>query len=103
MLGVTMAFLRGDKVACPFFTRLKIVNDGLVPHSFAVAAGRGMDGEMLRLGTGNSGIRNALREFCNRGYANACPHLPLRRDWMAVRFSVARAGREQVTICLSVS
>jgi hypothetical protein len=40
-----------------------------------------------------------IREFCNLGYAAACPHLPERRDWDAVRFSVARASREQVTIC----
>jgi hypothetical protein len=40
-----------------------------------------------------------IREFCNLGYATACPHLPRHRDWDAVRFSVARASREQVTIC----
>jgi len=40
-----------------------------------------------------------IREFCNLGYATTCPHLPLRRDWDAIRFSVARAGREQVTLC----
>src|SRR6266852_303342 len=40
-----------------------------------------------------------IREFCNLGYATACPHLPPRRDWDAVRFSVARTSPEQVTIC----
>ncbi len=39
-----------------------------------------------------------MREFCNLGYATACPHLPPGRDWDAVRFSVARTGSEQVTI-----
>ncbi len=40
-----------------------------------------------------------VREFCNLGYATACPHLPLGRDWDAIRFSVARVSEEQVTIC----
>jgi hypothetical protein len=40
-----------------------------------------------------------LREFCNLGYAAACPHLPRNRDWDAVRFSLARVSPEQVTIC----
>jgi len=40
-----------------------------------------------------------LREFCNLGYAAACPHLPVEREWDAVRFSVASTGREQVTFC----
>ena len=40
-----------------------------------------------------------IREFCNLGYATACSHLPRFRDWDAIRFSVARTGGEQVTIC----
>jgi hypothetical protein len=40
-----------------------------------------------------------IREFCNLGYANSCPHLPRLRDWDAIRFSVAQVSREQVTIC----
>jgi hypothetical protein len=40
-----------------------------------------------------------VREFCNLGYATACPELPQARDWDAVRFSVARVSREQITIC----
>jgi hypothetical protein len=33
-----------------------------------------------------------IREFCNLGYATACPHLPASRDWDAVRFSVANTN-----------
>jgi hypothetical protein len=40
-----------------------------------------------------------IREFCNLGYAIACPHLPQGRDWDAIRFSIARASRDQITIC----
>lgn len=40
-----------------------------------------------------------IREFCNLGYAAACPHLPARRDWDAVRFSVANANANQLTFC----
>ena len=40
-----------------------------------------------------------IKEFCNLGYATACPHLPQRRDWDAIRFSVVRASENQVRIC----
>jgi hypothetical protein len=41
-----------------------------------------------------------IREFCNLGYATACPHLPPIRDWDAVRFSVANtnANASQFTL-----
>lgn len=39
-----------------------------------------------------------IRDFCNLGYATACPHLPHSRDWDAVRFSVASSSADQVTL-----
>jgi len=39
-----------------------------------------------------------IRDFCNLGYATACPHLPSSRDWDAVRFSVASTTADQVTL-----
>ena len=39
-----------------------------------------------------------IRENCNLGYAAACPHLPRQRDWDAVRFAVAVAGEEEITL-----
>lgn len=39
-----------------------------------------------------------IRNFCNLGYAAACPHLPRKRDWDAVRFSVAVVGNDQITL-----
>lgn len=38
-----------------------------------------------------------LRDFCNLGYATACPHLPRSHDWDAVRFSIAGSSAEQIT------
>ncbi len=40
-----------------------------------------------------------VRDFCNIGYATACPHLPSLRDWDAVRFSVASTTPSQITLC----
>lgn len=57
-----------------------------------------MDGKLPRLGEGTGGMRRPHTGILNLGYATACPHLPPRRDWDAVRFSVARAGQDQVTI-----
>jgi hypothetical protein len=39
-----------------------------------------------------------IREFCNLGYAVACPNLPGTRDWDAVRFSVAGASAGQIKL-----
>jgi hypothetical protein len=39
-----------------------------------------------------------IRDFCNLGYAAACSHLPRERDWDAVRFSVAGASAEKITL-----
>lgn len=39
-----------------------------------------------------------IRDFCNLGYASACPHLPRGRDWDAVRFSVAGSSADQITL-----
>lgn len=40
-----------------------------------------------------------IQDFCNLGYASACPYLPAHYDWDAIRFSVAKVSQQQVTIC----
>jgi hypothetical protein len=77
---------------------LEIVNDGSWPHPSRLPLGAGWTGNCRASGEELAASDTHLREFCNLGYATACPHLPPGRDWDAVRFSVARAGREQVTI-----
>lgn len=78
---------------------LAIVNDGTWPHPSRLPLGAGWTGNCLASGQEISASDAHVREFCNLGYASACPQLPARRDWDAVRFSVANVGREQITIC----
>jgi hypothetical protein len=40
-----------------------------------------------------------IRDCCNLGYATACPHLPVSRDWDAIRFTVASSAPNQITLC----
>ena len=58
-----------------------------------------MDGKLPRLGAGIADIRHAdtgiLQPWLRNGLSASSP----RRDWDAIRFSVARASQEQVTIC----
>ncbi len=96
---VTIVFLRGTNLACPFFVPREIVNDGSWPHPSRLPLGAGWTGNCRASGHEVAASDTHIREFCNLGYATACPHLPQRPDWDAVRFSVARAGREQITIC----
>ena len=86
-------------MACPFFVPLEIVNDGSWPHPSRLPLGAGWMGNCRASGQEVEASPAQVREFCNLGYATACPHLPRQRDWDAVRFSVARSGLERVTIC----
>lgn len=85
-------------MACPFFVPLEILNDGSWPHPSRLPLGAGWTGNCRASGQEVAASERDIREFCNLGYATSCPHLPRLRDWDAIRFSVARAGREQVTI-----
>jgi hypothetical protein len=77
---------------------LEIVNDFSWPHPSRLPLGAGWTGNCRASGQEVAASDLHIRQFCNFGYAAACPHLPPRRDWDAVRFSVARACPEQVTI-----
>ena len=93
-----MAFLRGMSLACPFFVPLEIVNDGSWSHPSRLPLGAGWSGNCCASGDEVAASDAHLHEFCNLGYATTCPHLPQHRDWDAIRFSVAQAGSEQVTL-----
>ena len=86
-------------MACPFFVPLEMLNDGSWPHPSRLPLGAGWTGNCRASGQELAASGKHIREFCNLGYATDCPHLPRGRDWDAVRFSVARANQEQVTIC----
>jgi hypothetical protein len=85
-------------LACPFFVPLEIVNDGSWPHPSRLPLGAGWTGNCRASGDEIAATDAHLREFCNLGYATACPHLPQRHDWDAVRFSVAHAGRDELAL-----
>jgi hypothetical protein len=94
-----MAFLRGIILACPYFVPREILNDGSWPHPSRLPLGAGWRGSCCASKREIAPSDAQLREFCNLGYAAACPHLPVEREWDAVRFSVASVGCEQVTFC----
>jgi hypothetical protein len=86
-------------LACPYFVPREILNDGSWPHPLRLPLGAGWTGNCRASGQEIAVSDSALRESCNLGYATACLHLPRNRDWDAIRFSIARASREQITIC----
>jgi len=110
-----MTLLWKISVACPFFVPLEIVNDGSWPHPARLPLGAGWSGACCASGqeaaadaaTGAPATSATLvavdaayiREFCNLGYATACPHLPRVRDWDAVRFSVASSSPQEIILC----
>jgi hypothetical protein len=100
-----MAFLtrnqRGNNLACPFFVPREILNDGSWPHPSRLPLGAGWTGTCRASGEEQAVADIHIREFCNLGYATACPHLPQERDWDAIRFSISRVSTEQITICFT--
>jgi len=86
-------------LACPYFVPREILNDGSWPHPSRLPLGAGWTGACCASGQEIAPSESQLREFCNLGYAFACPRLPAEREWDAVRFSVASAGPQQVTFC----
>ncbi len=93
-----MAFLRRNRLACPFFVPQQILDGGPWQHPSRLPLGAGWHGHCCASGQDLAPTDTAIRDLCNLGYAAACPHLPAQRDWDAIRFSVARAGVEQVTL-----
>jgi len=93
-----MVFLRRINLACPFFVPREILHDGSWPHPSRLPLGAGWTGNCRASGQELAASDTHLREFCNLGYATACPHLPPACDWDAIRFSVAQVSPEQITI-----
>jgi len=86
-------------LACPFFVPLEIIRDGSWPHPSRLPLGAGWRGNCGATTQERPASEDHVRDFCNLGYAAACPHLPLRREWDAIRFSIAQVSPQQVTIC----
>jgi hypothetical protein len=86
-------------LACPFFVPLEIIRDGSWPHPSRLPLGAGWRGNCGAAIPELPASENLVRDFCNLGYAAACPHLPERRDWDAIRFSIAHVSPEHITIC----
>ena len=88
-------------MACPFFVPREMVNDGSWPHPARLPLGAGWSGTCCASALETSAEVDPayVRDFCNLGYATACPHLPRTRDWDAVRFSVAGFSADRITLC----
>ncbi len=94
-----MTVFRETHLACPFFVPREILNDGSWPHPSRLPLGAGWTGACAASGHEQPASNFHIQEFCNLGYATACPHLPPHRDWDAIRFSVAQVSGQQITIC----
>lgn len=88
------------RVACPFFFPIAKLDDGSWLHPFRLPLGGGWQGQCCAPGQDDcEPTREELREFCNMGYARACPRLPKERTADAVRFSVTRDVGAQLLLC----
>jgi hypothetical protein len=82
-----MPTIAGSSVADSIITGANILEPNLAdPPASSVATTQAVDSAIIR-------------DCCNLGYATACPHLPVARDWDAVRFTVVRSAANQITLC----
>ena len=86
-------------MACPYFMPTAKFEAIAWPHRARLPLGDGWLGRCTAPGHEDfiPGPEE-LANFCNLGYARACPHLPRERAWDAVRFSVTRDKDGMITI-----
>ena len=74
-------------MACPFFMAVERLENGEWLHAARLPLGGGWSGHCTAPGhEGEVPSQEALREFCNLGYAAECGRLPREREWDSVRF-----------------
>jgi hypothetical protein len=87
-------------LACPFFLPTKKYEGGGWPHPSRLPLGGGWHGICTAAGAGRIvPSDDQLQQWCNLGYAQDCPHLPLERTCDAVRFAVVSESQERITLC----
>jgi hypothetical protein len=86
-------------MACPFFMPTERFEEIGWRHRTRLPLGDGWKGFCTAPGQANvSPEPHELGEFCNLGYAKACPRLPRERAWDAVRFCVTLDRENMITI-----
>lgn len=94
-----MTYLPETPVACPYFMPTAKFEAIAWPHRARLPLGDGWQGVCTAPGHEDFVPGpDELANFCNLGYARACPRLPADRAWDALRFSVARDKDNVVTI-----
>jgi hypothetical protein len=89
-------------VACPYFIPTEILAGAHWPHRPRLPLGEGWAGRCCAPGAACVPSDDAVREFCNLGYAlqyeRKCSRFPQERDWDAVRVGVIAEEGTQVRV-----
>jgi hypothetical protein len=86
-------------MACPFFVPTLKCEDSLWIHPSRLPLGAGWQGYCSAPGhEGDLPSNCEIRDWCNLGYAAACPRLPRERRSDAVRFAIARDGGDRLVV-----
>lgn len=81
-------------MACPFFMPIEKLENGTWLHASRLPLGCGWSGHCTApTHEGEAPSQEELQDFCNLGYARACPRLPRERLWDAVRFAGQSVGK----------
>jgi hypothetical protein len=84
-------------MACPFFMPTERLLEGAWIHPSRLPLGAGWSGHCCAADHEDPELSTQmLQEFCNMGYASACPRLPRERQYDSVRFAVAQDRIERV-------
>ena len=89
-------------MACPFFMPTERLPQGAWMHPSRLPLGAGWKGRCCVPGRESAELtENVLQDFCNMGYATACPSLPKERHYDSVRFAVAHDGNPRIVLWYS--
>jgi hypothetical protein len=101
-LSRMLSLSNGLVMACPFFMPTERLHEGAWLHPSRLPLGAGWNGTCCAPGHEHANLSvEMLQEFCNMGYAAACPHLPEEREYDSVRFAVAQDRGERVVVWYS--
>jgi len=78
------------------------LQEGAWMHPSRLPLGAGWKGHCCAPGAEIKDLStNVLKDFCNMGYASACPSLPKERQYDSVRFAVAHDGNARIILWYS--
>jgi hypothetical protein len=89
-------------MVCPFFMPTERLLEGSWMHPSRLPLGAGWNGHCCSPKNHKAELSvEVIQNFCNMGYASACPNLPQERQFDSIRFAVAQDRGSSIALSYS--